>query len=480
MKARIARYLYLLLLICMIIKIPTSQVMAFSTEDAEETNLPNDKYFFRQWGLFNNGSFKLPDSMADSSIDAEENIDIRALNAWDLYCSDKEIIVAIIDTGIDYTHPDLENRIWINKNEIPDNGKDDDKNGYIDDIYGWNFYNNNGTICNFGPKGRSIDSDNDDHGTHCAGIIAATPNNKIGVAGTASNINVKIMCLKVVGGKNRQGETYDIMKAIEYAEQMGASICNISLNSTDNTSAFKDAFQSSDMLFVCSSGNNDNGGRNNDVNKTFPCSFQLPNVITVSAIQSDGTLADYSNYGVTSVSLAAPGTDIYSTQVGGTYGFSSGTSMAAPFVSGVAAMIYSINDDLYAKEVKAILEKSVYKRRDLKNVVKTGGIIDASAAVRNTKSYVHNIDTKPPSIKSSYSKKNNKYILQVQPSDKGSSGLKLVRYSMGKKNASYFSKGIHGKIFTNNKAVLNKNGVYTIYALDHAGNETIKVLSIKK
>lgn len=174
-----------------------------------------DTCFSIQWGIKNNGTF-----IDEQGFKSTPDIDINAIKAWNKYIGKKEVVIAIIDTGIDYSHEDLKDVIWKNIEEIEGDGIDNDCNGFVDDLYGWNFYDNSSKTYN-------SQSNEDDHGTHVAGIIAASRNNT-GIAGVASNTNIKIMTLKILGSRNSSGSINSMIKAIKYAESMGASICNIS------------------------------------------------------------------------------------------------------------------------------------------------------------------------------------------------------------------------------------------------------------
>ena len=204
----------------------------------------------------------------------------------------------------------------MNPGEVPDNGIDDDGNGYIDDIYGWDFYNNDNSVCHYveTANGYTADpDDNDNHGTHIAGIIGAAANNSIGISGVASNVNIKIMSLKIHGGSASSGSVTNAIKAIHYAEAMGADICNLSWGTTNYSQALELTIQESSMLFISAAGNN---GNNNNSTPMFPSGLRLPNLISVAYIDSNGELAEDSNYGVSTVDIAAPGEEIYSTLVG--------------------------------------------------------------------------------------------------------------------------------------------------------------------
>ena len=244
------------------------------------------------------------------------------------------VTVAVIDTGVDINHEDLKNNIWSNPNEIAGNGIDDDEDGYIDDVNGWNFCDNNNVVNTVGDE---------EHGTHVAGIIAAEKDNGIGIVGVAPK--AKIMPLKVF--KNGVAYTSDIINAIEYAEAHGAKIVNCSWGSNENNLALKEAIQNSGLLFICAVGN---GAQNIDVNPIYPAAFDCENIISVASLSKNGVLSAFSNYGENSVDVAAPGDGIVSTLPGNVYGVKSGTSMAAAFVTGEIALLIPINNAMDFKK----------------------------------------------------------------------------------------------------------------------------------
>ena len=198
------------------------------------------------------------------------------------------------DTGIDYTHEDLAGAIWVNEDEIPGNGIDDDGNGYIDDVHGWNFYDHTNQV---------YTGDEDSHGTHGAGTIAASSNNQIGISGIVPGERVKIMPVKALGGSDGSGTTASLIQAIHYAEANGASICNLSLSSSKNDRALYQAIAQSNMLFIVAAGND---SANIDLSPTYPASYNLDNILSVANLCYDGVLHHTSNYGASSVDLAAP------------------------------------------------------------------------------------------------------------------------------------------------------------------------------
>ncbi|EPR11514.1 S8 family serine peptidase [Ruminiclostridium papyrosolvens] len=251
----------------------------------------------------------------------------------------KGVTVAVIDTGIDITHEDLVENIWLNNGEISENGIDDDGNGKIDDSNGWNFIEN----CNVIYENNNIANEN--HGTHIAGIIAAVKDNSKGIAGVAPS--AKIMPLKVFN--NGTAYTSNIINAIQYAESMGVKIVNCSWGSTVDNMALKEVISNSSMLFVCSAGNSNT---NIDNNPVYPASFNCSNIISVTSVNQYGNISSFSNYGESNVDVAAPGEGILSTLAHNTYGESNGTSMASAFVSGEVAILLSRENTLSAVELK--------------------------------------------------------------------------------------------------------------------------------
>lgn len=311
------------------------------------------------------------------TTEAVEGVDIKMRQAWDVYDSStaekREVIVAIIDTGIDINHPELKDAIWTNSDEIPGDGIDNDGNGYIDDYNGWNFFSNNNQI---------FAGSEDDHGTHAAGTISAARNNE-GIAGITDNNYVKIMPVKVLGTEQGIGDAQSVIAGIRYAEANGASICNLSFGTFTNYPELLEAIRNSGMLFVVSAGNGDYYGRgyNIDLSPVYPASYNLDNVITVSNLLFDGNLDSTSNFGANCVDIAAPGSYILSCTTDNSYGFMSGTSMSAPMVTAVAAMTYSYRTDLQLSEIKNAILSSARQTDSLKGKSVSGGMLDAYAAL---------------------------------------------------------------------------------------------------
>ncbi|HEU5311586.1 MAG TPA: S8 family peptidase, partial [Candidatus Eisenbacteria bacterium] len=263
--------------------------------------VPNDPQFHLLWGLQNTGQTGgLPGA------------DIDAIPAWDAQTGFHDIVVAVIDTGVDHAHPDLAANIWTNPGEIPGNQIDDDGNGYIDDVHGYDFYNEDGDP-----------TDDNGHGTHVAGTIGAVGNNGVGTTGVAWN--VRIMALKFIGSGG-SGATDDAVQAVEYAIDMGAHVMNNSWGGGAHSSLLELAVQQANAAgipFVAAAGNS---GVSLEQFAHYPASLDVPNVIAVASTTSQDVLSSFSNFGGTSVDLAAPGSSIWSTLPGSSYGYLSGTS----------------------------------------------------------------------------------------------------------------------------------------------------------
>ncbi|MDA3898362.1 MAG: S8 family serine peptidase [Desulfobacteraceae bacterium] len=272
--------------------------------------LPNDPEFSKLWYLKNNGQNV-------GGVAGTAGADIAATTAWDIEKGSKDIIIAVIDSGVAFDHPDLINNTWKNPNEIPNNGIDDDNNGYIDDIHGWDFVNDDAN-----PSDYSKDVYGNGHGTHVAGIIAAKGNNGVGITGVMWN--AQIMPLQVFDLFEASTfyesiiQEINLLSAIEYAVINGANIINLSLGSTSFIQYEYNIlnYANSNGVLVIASAGNEN--KNNDVSPSYPASYDLPNIISVAATNEKDELAAYSNYGTTSVDIAAPGgnyvyPNIYST-----------------------------------------------------------------------------------------------------------------------------------------------------------------------
>lgn len=327
-------------------------------------SLPNDPSFNLQWSLKNTGQ-KI------SSMEGTPGIDINITEFWDYSQGSQEVLVAIVDTGMDIHHPEIKEKVFRNNLEIPGDGIDNDKNGYIDDINGWNFYDNNNNL---------YDSSSPDwHGTGIGGVIAATQNNSSGISGIAPDI--KILPVKYLGGTKGEAKTSSAIIAIEYARKMGAKIINCSWGSDNSNPALKQTIEKyPDMLFICAAGNY---GNNTKTYPIYPACLNLPNIISVAAIDNNGLKTDISNYG-TNIDLAAPGKNVYSIMPDNKYGYISGTSIAVPHVTGVAALLKTLHPDITPQLIKQNIISSVTKLDGLQEVVSSSGMLNAFGALKNS------------------------------------------------------------------------------------------------
>ncbi len=445
-------------------------------------SVSNDTYADSQWALHNPGNYYSYHNTARSLVRSTADVDMNVPEAWEYLSSSglskREVLIALIDTGVDSRHPDLEGVIWENSGEIAEDGLDNDNNGYVDDIHGWDFYNGDNTIGHYqyNEKAKAYladPKDNDDHGTHIAGIIGARANNNQGIAGVASAVNVKLMILKINGGKDGTGNISGAIEAIKYATKMGADICNLSWGTYQYTTALKEVIAESDMLFVAAAGNS---GDDNNKKPIYPASFGLPNIISVTYIDADGKLAKLSNYGSTSVDIAAPGNEIHSTIVGG-YSTMSGSSMAAPHVTAVAALLYSYDEYLYPENLKNLMLSYIKPMPKLEGKVIYPGIPDALRLVFEASTELLT-DTIAPTIELSTIYDKGILRVPVKITEEGGSGLRVVRWQSGTKTLADFQHGMEGTVVTGDAAELDRAGIYTFYAGDYAGNEAIAVYKV--
>jgi len=328
--------------------------------------IPNDPRFSEQWGL--------------TKISAPQAWDVvRANNGFDDL---NGVTVAVIDTGVDYTHPEFERvfwpAMWLNMGEYPwgNNGLDDDGNGWVDDIYGIDAYNNDGDPM-----------DDAGHGTHCAGIIGAVPNNSLGVSGVCwsppqGTCGANIMALKFLPSSGT-GSTAGAITCINYAIQNGAKVLSNSWGGGGYSQALYDTIavcRQNNILFIAAAGNDT---QNTDAAPEYPASYNLDNIISVAASDANDALASFSNYGPTSVDLAAPGVSILSTIPGAAYNTKSGTSMATPFVSGAVALILSMQENQYMSYtwLKNAILYSADPVPALAGLVLTGGRLNLAKAL---------------------------------------------------------------------------------------------------
>lgn len=340
-----------------------------------------DPSFGKLYGLHNT-------SQRINNVAGTADADIDAPEAWDATSGLPDTLVAVIDTGVDTRHPDLDGNTWTNTDEIAGNGFDDDGNGYVDDDKGWDFFHNDRTVYDA--------ADGDNHGTHVAGTIAAEGNNGTGVVGV--NWKAQIIPLKFLGPNG--GSSANAIRAIDYAVAKGAKISNNSWGGGSFSRSLKDTLSRADAaghLFVAAAGND---GSNNDSSAHYPSSYDNLNVVSVAATDNKDALASFSNRGATSVDLAAPGVSIYSTLPNNSYGSYSGTSMAMPHVTGVAALIKSKNPTLDDAGVKDALLQSVDKKGNLAGKMATGGRLNANEALVDTSSPSASYETLNTSITS--------------------------------------------------------------------------------
>ena len=310
--------------------------------------VPDDPQFWRQWGLENTGQV-----YREGVTPGKAGSDGRVVNGWDITTGSGTVLVAVLDTGVDYTHPDLVSNMWTGPNG---------EHGY--DVINQDY----DPMDDFG------------HGTHCAGLIGAVGNNGIGTSGVSWK--TKIVAVKAI---NAQGAAYtsDIIKGIEYSTQVGADIVSCSFGGTEYSQALSDMITASPALFVCAAGNN---GQSNDITPHYPSSYNLDNIIGVAGTNADDTLSSTSNYG-SSVHLAAPGIQIYSTSLmqssGDRYTYLNGTSQATAMVAGMAALICETDNKLSPLEVRNLLMSHSDPVSSLSGRVAANGRVNLTSALQS-------------------------------------------------------------------------------------------------
>lgn len=323
------------------------------------TDIPSDSLRGDLWGMHNVGQ-----------TGGAKDADIDALEAWQSCTGSTDVVVAVIDSGIDYNHEDLAANTWKNPGETgfdgtgkdkATNGIDDDGNGYIDDVYGWNFYSN-----------KNDPMDDNSHGTHCAGIIGAIGDNAKGVAGVCWD--VKLMALKFLNSGG-SGSTTAAISAINYAASFNVRITSNSWGGGSSSKALQSAIKNSGALFIAAAGNSGSSS------VFYPAGYTLDNIISVAATDHNDALADFSNYGSSWVDLGAPGVDILSSTPLNTYGLKSGTSMACPHVSGAAALVMAKYTSKTNAEVKSQIMSTVDGKSSLSGKCVSGGRLNVRAAI---------------------------------------------------------------------------------------------------
>ncbi len=334
----------------------------------------NDPYYTNNflWGMY--GASTSPANQYGSNAAA----------AWeDNKTGSATVYVGVIDEGIQFNHPDLDGQVWTNPFD-PADGVDNDMNGYVDDIHGWDFAGNDNTIYDGGKSGRA-----DDHGTHVSGTIGGKGRNGQGVAGV--NWNVTIISAKFLGRNG--GTTANAVKAVDYITNLKTRhyLNIVATNNSWGGGGFSKALQDAierankaDILFVAAAGNGgqDGVGDNNDATPNYPSNYENANVIAVAAITINGSKASFSNFGATTVDIGAPGSGIWSTTALDTYSSYSGTSMATPHVTGACALYASVHSGATAAQIKAAILSSAMPTPSLKDKCVTGGRLDVYAAVK--------------------------------------------------------------------------------------------------
>lgn len=322
---------------------------------SKDEAIPDDPRFSEQWALKNTGS-----------TGGQTGSDINVTPAWATTTGLSSTVIAVIDSGIDFSHPDLKNNEWTNQGEKANN-RDDDKDGFTDDLHGWDWVKDSGAVV-----------DEQGHGTIVAGIIAAQGNNATGTSGVMWRAS--LMSLRVLDNTGT-GDIANAVEAIDYAVTHGAQVINCSWGTDEESTFLHDAIDRAGkkgVIVVTSAGNS---GSDLEVAPYYPASFELPNLISVASTDQFDQLASFSNYGSTHVTVAAPGTDILTTQMGGGYRSVTGTSASAPFVTGVAGLIKTLRPWLTAAGTRAAITDGVRHVDALTGRISTGGVLSASGAL---------------------------------------------------------------------------------------------------
>lgn len=336
---------------------------------------PNDPSFGRQWAL----------NSTQANIGAE--------NSWDQITDSRSILISIIDSGCNYNHEEIRPNIWNNPEEIAGNNQDDDGNGKVDDIHGYDFQNSD-----------SEPLDDFEHGSLVFGIIGAAGNNQTGISGISWRAN--IMCLKVLD-ENGNSTISKAVEAIDYSIAKGVKIINMSwgYTPTDAPSLTLEAAiqraQEAGILLIASAGNGNMGsGQNNDDIRqaNFPASYSEENIISVAAIDQNNKLAPFSNYGANTVDIAAPGIGILSTHPFHAYDFFTGTSAAAPHITGAAALVWAMNPNLNFHQIKRLVLETGTTSDSLENKILSGGHINIEKALRSSPAMGGNLLDQPSSL----------------------------------------------------------------------------------
>ena len=399
---------------------------------------PNNPEYAKVWGLNNRGAVDTEGTLGVSGVD------IGMEKAWDITTGSRNVVVAVVDTGVDFSIPGLKNNAWVNEAELHGKpGVDDDGNGYIDDINGFNFVANNGDV-----------KDDNGHGSHCSGTIGAEGDNGVGLPGI--NWQVSIMAVKFLDSEGG-GSLDNAVKALDYARKNKAQILSNSWGGNAVSAILQKAVQDTHdagELFMAAAGND---GQDNDHRNTIPAGYSkdMDNVVAVAAVDNRGELAFFSNYGLKNVDIAAPGVNIYST-VPATMdatGFKalSGTSMACPHAAGVAALLLSANPNWKYIDIKQRMIATARPLASLNGKVSSGGMIDAYYALTNQKPPADPndaavwADSKPYSVSTPHPYTENmdvKYTVQIPGAKKVSVHFSKFRTELGYDTVQFFnSKG---------------------------------------
>ena len=362
----------------LVVHTPLAAIEALSkVKDGAEVEFAEPNYIYTHTAAstdpyFTNGSLW--------GLDAKNAFGSQASTAWAAgHTGSASVLVGIIDEGVQFDHPDLAGQIWTNPYDLAD-GIDNDGNGYVDDIHGWDFDGNNNTVYDGTTRGSS-----DDHGTHVAGTIGAKANNNAGVVGM--NWNVTIISTKFLG--KRGGTTANAVKAVDYLNDLktrhGLNIVasNNSWGGGGFSQALSDAVSRANdrnILFIAAAGNGgtDGVGDDNDAVASFPSNLPQPNVIAVAAITSTGGKSSFSNYGATTVDIGAPGSGIWSSTAYNIYESYNGTSMATPHVTGAAALYAASHPGSSAAAIKSAILSSATPTPSLAGKCTTGGRLNVS------------------------------------------------------------------------------------------------------